>query len=147
MCIGIPTRAYLEASVSDVIVRMLCIKASYVGNRLDTAEAIDFFRTGLVRGSVTVVSSVSYQGVFYLMAMGETCLPVCCGHRQLTKGCLGLKSFLKPMQFPLTATSTIQRKVKSCEKCSKHWNPTTFIICNHALSIVRRTRSVEEYHR
>lgn len=32
----------------STVVRMITIKGSYVGNRLDTQEALDFFKRGLI---------------------------------------------------------------------------------------------------
>lgn len=49
VCVGLPPKARISAEVFPTVVRMLTIKGSYVGNRMDTQEAIDF----LVRGKVT----------------------------------------------------------------------------------------------
>jgi propanol-preferring alcohol dehydrogenase len=47
---------------------MINIKGSYVGNRQDTAEVIDFFRRGLIKAPYKVVGLSELQSVFDLMA-------------------------------------------------------------------------------
>lgn len=49
VCIGMPDNADIETPISDAVIRMISIKGSYVGNRADTAEALEFFRKGLIR--------------------------------------------------------------------------------------------------
>ena len=49
VCVGLPANAYLKAPVFDTVVREINIKGSYVGNRQDTAEAIDFYQRGLIK--------------------------------------------------------------------------------------------------
>jgi alcohol dehydrogenase, propanol-preferring len=46
VCIGMPADAYLRAPVFGTVIKMVSIKGSYVGNRRDSAEAIEFFRRG-----------------------------------------------------------------------------------------------------
>lgn len=50
---------------------MITIKGSYVGNRQDTAEAIDFFRRGLIKAPYKVVGLSQLQDVFELMEAGK----------------------------------------------------------------------------
>lgn len=50
---------------------MISIKGSYVGNRQDTAEAIDFFRRGLIKAPYKVVGLSQLQEVFDLMEAGK----------------------------------------------------------------------------
>jgi len=68
VCVGLPANAYLKAPVFDTVTRMINIKGSYVGNRQDTAEAIDFFRRGLIKAPYKVVGLSELQSVFDLMA-------------------------------------------------------------------------------
>ncbi|KAI0138676.1 alcohol dehydrogenase [Hypoxylon sp. NC0597] len=67
VCVGLPANAYLKAPVFDTVVRMINIKGSYVGNRQDTAEAIDFFRRGLIKAPYKVVGLSQLQEIFDLM--------------------------------------------------------------------------------
>ena len=46
---------------------MITIKGSYVGNRRDTAEAIEFFRRGLIKAPYKTVGLSELQGVYDLM--------------------------------------------------------------------------------
>ncbi|KAL2160385.1 hypothetical protein VTH06DRAFT_1558 [Thermothelomyces fergusii] len=71
VCIGLPARAYLRAPVFDTVVRMITIKGSYVGNRQDTREALDFFRRGLIRVPYKVVGLSELQDVYRLMEEGK----------------------------------------------------------------------------
>ncbi|KAI3336946.1 GroES-like protein [Xylariaceae sp. AK1471] len=68
ICVGMPANAFLKAPVFDTVTRMITIKGSYVGNRQDTAEAIDFFRRGLIKAPYKVVGLSELQNVFDLMA-------------------------------------------------------------------------------
>ncbi|KAI1191232.1 dehydrogenase-like protein [Nemania serpens] len=71
VCVGLPAKAYLKAPVFDTVIRMISIKGSYVGNRQDTAEAIDFFRRGLIKAPYKVVGLSQLQEVFDLMEAGK----------------------------------------------------------------------------
>ncbi|KAI0114773.1 alcohol dehydrogenase [Daldinia grandis] len=71
VAVGLPAGAYLKAPVFDTVVRMITIKGSYVGNRQDTAEAIDFFRRGLVSSPYKVVGLSKLQEVFDLLKAGK----------------------------------------------------------------------------
>ncbi|KAK7936690.1 alcohol dehydrogenase 1 [Apiospora aurea] len=66
-CVGLPAGAYLKAPVFDTVVRMVRIQGSYVGNRQDTAEAIDFFARGLIKAPYKVVGLTELASVFDLM--------------------------------------------------------------------------------
>lgn len=71
VCIGLPANAYLRAPVFDTVVRMIQIKGSYVGNRLDTDEALDFFARGLIKAPYKVVGLSELQKVYDLMQEGK----------------------------------------------------------------------------
>lgn len=49
---------------------MIRIKGSYVGNRKDSAEAIDFFTRGLIKAPFKVVGLSELPKVFELMEKG-----------------------------------------------------------------------------
>jgi propanol-preferring alcohol dehydrogenase len=70
VCIGLPANAFLKASVFGTVVKMVTIKGSYVGNRRDSAEAIDFYRRGLVNIPYKVVGLSQLSQVYDLMAKG-----------------------------------------------------------------------------
>ena len=71
VCIGLPAHAYLHAPVFDTVVRMVTIKGSYVGNRADTAEALEFFRLGLIKAPFQVVGLSQLNDVYQLMEAGK----------------------------------------------------------------------------
>jgi len=67
VAIGLPANSFLKAPVFDTVIRMITIKGSYVGNRKDTAEALDFYRRGLIKAPVKIVGLSELQQVFDLM--------------------------------------------------------------------------------
>lgn len=68
---GLPAGAYLRTPVFDAVVRMITIKGSYVGNRRDTAEAIEFFRRGLIEVPYKTCGLSELQKVYDLMQEGN----------------------------------------------------------------------------
>lgn len=64
---GMPAGAYFRGPVFDSVVKMVTIKGSYVGNRRDTAEALDFFRRGLIETPIKVIGMSELQSVYSLM--------------------------------------------------------------------------------
>ncbi|KAI9841793.1 MAG: alcohol dehydrogenase [Sclerophora amabilis] len=71
VAIGLPANAYLRAPVFGTVTRMITIKGSYVGNRKDTAEALDFYRRGLIDCPIKVVGLSELQDVYDLMQEGK----------------------------------------------------------------------------
>lgn len=71
VCIGLPANAYLSAPVFDTVVRMITVKGSYVGNRADSAEAIDFYKRGLIKVPFKTVGLSELQSVYDLMIAGK----------------------------------------------------------------------------
>ncbi|KAF2279042.1 NAD(P)-binding protein [Westerdykella ornata] len=71
IAIGMPAGAYLRAPVFGTVVKMISIKGSYVGNRKDTAEAIEFYRRGLINAPFKVAGLSELQSVFDKMERGE----------------------------------------------------------------------------
>ncbi|KAK1758054.1 alcohol dehydrogenase [Echria macrotheca] len=65
--IAMPAGAKLTMPVFDTVVRMVTVKGSYVGSREDTAEAVEFFRRGLIHAPYKVVGMSELQGVFDAM--------------------------------------------------------------------------------
>lgn len=50
---------------------MVTIKGSYVGNRRDSAEAIEFFSRGLIKAPFKIVGLSELQKVYDLMNEGK----------------------------------------------------------------------------
>ncbi|KAF2672170.1 GroES-like protein [Microthyrium microscopicum] len=71
VCIGLPADAYLKAPVFQTVARMVTIRGSYVGNRRDSAEAIDFFRRGLIQIPYKVVPLSELEDVYQKMIKGQ----------------------------------------------------------------------------
>ncbi|PSN62007.1 GroES-like protein [Corynespora cassiicola Philippines] len=71
VCIGLPAGAYLKAPVFESVIKMITIKGSYVGNRKDSAEAIDFFARGLIKAPFKTVGLSELSSVFDKMKKGE----------------------------------------------------------------------------
>jgi len=71
ICIGLPAGAYLRAPVFESVIKMVTIKGSYVGNRSDSAEAIEFFRRGVIKAPFKVVGLSELQKVYDLMHEGK----------------------------------------------------------------------------
>lgn len=62
-----PSGAFLSGPVLDIVVRMINIRGSYVGSRLDATEAIDFFARGVVKSPVKIVPLQELEKVYELM--------------------------------------------------------------------------------
>ncbi|KAK7209407.1 hypothetical protein V2G26_016585 [Clonostachys chloroleuca] len=69
VCVGMPGQALLQAPVFDTVVRMISIKGSYVGNRLDIAEAMEFFRLGKIKTPHKTLGLSQLQEVYDKMRM------------------------------------------------------------------------------
>lgn len=69
VAIGLPANAYLKAPVFNTVVRMINIKGSYVGNRQDSVEAIEFFARGLIHAPFKTVPLKELPQVFELMGL------------------------------------------------------------------------------
>lgn len=69
VAIGLPAGAFLKAPVLNTVVRMINIKGSYVGNRQDGVEAIDFFNRGLIKAPFKKAPLKDLPHIFELMGM------------------------------------------------------------------------------
>lgn len=67
VAIGLPAHAFLKAPIFDSVVKMINIKGSYVGNRQDGVEAVDFFARGLIKAPFKTVPLEKLPEVFELM--------------------------------------------------------------------------------
>ncbi|KAM4059239.1 alcohol dehydrogenase groES-like domain-containing protein [Hirsutella rhossiliensis] len=71
VCMGMPAHAKISAPVFETVVRMISIKGSYVGNRADTAEALEFFRKGVIKAPYKTVGLSKLQDVYHMMQDGK----------------------------------------------------------------------------
>ncbi|KAH3666624.1 hypothetical protein WICMUC_005608 [Wickerhamomyces mucosus] len=69
--VGLPANAYVKSEVFSHVVKSINIVGSYVGNRADTREAIDFFSRGLVRSPIKVVGLSELPHIYELMEQGK----------------------------------------------------------------------------
>ncbi|OJJ41372.1 hypothetical protein ASPWEDRAFT_34912 [Aspergillus wentii DTO 134E9] len=67
VAIGLPADAYLKSPVFNTVVRMITIKGSYVGNRQDGVEAVDFFARGLINAPFKTAPLKDLPRIFELM--------------------------------------------------------------------------------
>lgn len=70
VAIGLPAGAKLSAPVFESVVKMITIKGSYVGNRADSAEAIEFFRRGGISAPYKVMELKDLPEVYEMMSKG-----------------------------------------------------------------------------
>ncbi|OQE15675.1 hypothetical protein PENSTE_c027G05609 [Penicillium steckii] len=71
VAIGLPANAFLKAPVFESVIKMINIKGSYVGNRQDGAEAVDFFARGLIKAPFKTAPLEDLPKVFELMEQGK----------------------------------------------------------------------------
>lgn len=71
-----PGNAFLKAPVFDTVVKMIDIKGSYVGNRQDANEAVDFFARGLIKVPFKTVPLKDLPKVFELMGTYHHACPI-----------------------------------------------------------------------
>lgn len=69
--VGLPAGAKVVAPVFDAVVKSVSIRGSYVGNRADSAEAIDFFSRGKVKVTIKVVGLSELPSIYELMEQGK----------------------------------------------------------------------------
>lgn len=69
--VGLPKDAKVTAPVFDAVVRSISIVGSYVGNRADTAEALDFFSRGLINCPIQIIGLSELPLVYKLMEEGK----------------------------------------------------------------------------
>lgn len=69
--VGLPAGAVIKSEVFSHVVKSINIKGSYVGNRADTREAIDFFARGMVKSPIHVVGLSELPKVYELMEKGK----------------------------------------------------------------------------
>lgn len=68
--VGLPAGAQCKSEVFNHVVKSISIVGSYVGNRADTREALDFFARGLVHSPIKIVGLSDLPDVFEKMEKG-----------------------------------------------------------------------------
>lgn len=69
--VGLPAHSYVKSEIFSHVVKSINIKGSYVGNRADTREAIDFFSRGLIKSPIKIVGLSELPKVYELMEQGK----------------------------------------------------------------------------
>lgn len=69
--VGLPAGAKISAGVFPAVAKSISIKGSYVGNRADTAEAIDFFSRGLIKCPIKITGLSELPHIYELMEQGK----------------------------------------------------------------------------
>lgn len=68
--VGLPAGAEIKMPVIDAVIKSITIAGSYVGNRADTREAIDFFSRGLVDAPIKLAGLSELPRIFKEMEEG-----------------------------------------------------------------------------
>nr|USH11223.1 alcohol dehydrogenase 2 [Kluyveromyces marxianus] len=69
--VGLPKDAKCKSDVFNQVVKSIHIVGSYVGNRADTREALDFFCRGLVHAPIKVVGLSTLPEIYEKMEQGK----------------------------------------------------------------------------
>lgn len=69
--VGLPGGAYCKSEVFSHVVKSISIVGSYVGNRADTREALDFFARGLVKSPIIIAPLSDLPEIFDKMEKGQ----------------------------------------------------------------------------
>ncbi|KAM3162576.1 Alcohol dehydrogenase 1 [Lachancea thermotolerans] len=69
--VGLPGGAKCCSDVFNHVVKSISIVGSYVGNRADTRQALDFFARGLVKSPIKIVGLSELPDVFEKMEKGQ----------------------------------------------------------------------------
>lgn len=69
--VGLPAGAVCKSEVFSHVVKSISIVGSYVGNRADTREALDFFSRGLVKSPIIIAPLSDLPEIFDKMEKGQ----------------------------------------------------------------------------
>ncbi|AGO10423.1 AaceriABL033Cp [[Ashbya] aceris (nom. inval.)] len=69
--VGLPPDATVTSDVLTHVLKSINIKGSYVGNRADTSEAIEFFNRGLVRSPIKIIGLSQLHEAYKAMEEGK----------------------------------------------------------------------------
>ncbi|KAI5474696.1 alcohol dehydrogenase [Pseudohyphozyma bogoriensis] len=71
VAVGLPPDTFIQASVFWTVFKALRIVGSYVGNRQDAIEALDFAARGKVKAEVVVEPLANLESVYHRMEAGQ----------------------------------------------------------------------------
>lgn len=69
--VGLPANAKCASDVFNHVVKSISIVGSYVGNRADTREALDFFSRGLVKSPIKIAGLSELPKIYDMMEKGQ----------------------------------------------------------------------------
>lgn len=69
--VGLPAHASVESKVFDSVVKSIKVAGSYVGNRADSREAIEFFSRGLIKSPIKMAGLSELPRIYEEMERGE----------------------------------------------------------------------------
>jgi len=69
--IGLPAGGKIQAPIFESVTKMIRIQCSYVGNRQDSAEAIEFYRRGQIKAPFKTVDLKELPQIYDLMKQGK----------------------------------------------------------------------------
>ncbi|AAS50738.1 ABL033Cp [Eremothecium gossypii ATCC 10895] len=70
--VGLPPDATVKSDVLTHVLKSINIKGSYVGNRADTKEAIEFFTRGLVQSPIKIIGLSQLEEAYKAMEEGTS---------------------------------------------------------------------------
>ncbi|KAK7677796.1 alcohol dehydrogenase [Cerrena zonata] len=68
--VGLPAHASVESKVFDSVVKSIKVAGSYVGNRADSREAIEFFSRGLIKSPIKMAGLSELPRIYEEMERG-----------------------------------------------------------------------------
>jgi len=71
VAVGLPPDTYIKANVFWTVFKALRIVGSYVGNRQDAIEALDFAARGKVKAEIAVEPLSNLESVYHRMESGQ----------------------------------------------------------------------------
>jgi propanol-preferring alcohol dehydrogenase len=69
--VGLPPKSVVHSDVFNHVIKSIKIVGSYVGNRADSREAIEFFTRGAVKSPIKIVGLSELPEVYELMEQGK----------------------------------------------------------------------------
>ncbi|KAL8291623.1 hypothetical protein RQP46_001881 [Phenoliferia psychrophenolica] len=71
VAVGLPPDTYIKANVFWTVFKALRITGSYVGNRQDAIEALDFASRGKVKAQISIEPLANLESVYHRMETGQ----------------------------------------------------------------------------
>ncbi|AET41217.1 alcohol dehydrogenase ADH3 Ecym_7391 [Eremothecium cymbalariae DBVPG len=69
--VGLPANSYVNSEIFSHVIKSISIKGSYVGNRADMREAIDFFTRGLVKAPIKIIGLSELPTAYHELEAGN----------------------------------------------------------------------------